>query len=162
MCFITSNILSGIISSNSYSIQYCSGIFQYCSIFSIFKPITLLEIKLSNFFCMLYCFFCVNSLHENSNKHFALLERISSRHNFSNRLYHTFVNKSRHSLVYHQFRRNCISSTRSVVYHQAAGGCTLTRDEIQGRQAALDDIHDCVVMICQACGLDKQKQNICR
>ena len=25
-----------------------------------------------------------------------------------------------------------------------------------------DDIHDCVVMICQACGLDKQKQNICR
>ena len=22
-----------------------------------------------------------------------------------------------------------------------------------------DDIHDCVVMICQACGLDKQKEN---
>ena len=24
-----------------------------------------------------------------------------------------------------------------------------------------DDIHDCVVMIYQACGLDKQKENIC-
>ena len=29
-------------------------------------------------------------------------------------------------------------------------------DEIQGRQAALDDIHDYVVMIYQACGLDKK------
>ena len=27
------------------------------------------------------------------------------------------LSKSRRSLVYHQFRRNCISSTRSVVYH---------------------------------------------
>jgi hypothetical protein len=45
---------------------------------------------------------------------------------------------------------------RSIVYHQAAGGYTLARDEIQGRLAALDDIHDCVVMICQACGLDKK------
>ena len=45
---------------------------------------------------------------------------------------------------------------RSIVYHQAAGRCTLSRDEIQGRLAALDDIHDCVVMICQACGLDKK------
>ena len=43
----------------------------------------------------------------------------------------------------------CISSTRSVVYHpqlvavyhQGAGRYTLTRDEIQGRLAALDDIH---------------------
>ena len=33
------------------------------------------------------------------------------------------------------------------------------RDEIQGRQAALDDIHDCVVMICQACGLNKKLSN---
>ena len=32
-------------------------------------------------------------------------------------------------------------------------------DEIQGRRAALDDIHDCVVMIYKACGLDKQKRN---
>ena len=30
---------------------------------------------------------------------------------------------------------------RSIVYHQAAGRCTLARDEIQGRLAALDDIH---------------------
>ncbi len=36
---------------------------------------------------------------------------------------------------------------------------TLTRDEIQGRLAALDDIHDCVVMIYQACGLDKKRSN---
>ncbi|MBQ5819678.1 MAG: hypothetical protein IIW31_00440, partial [Clostridia bacterium] len=34
-----------------------------------------------------------------------------------------------------------ISSKRSFVYHQAAGGCTLARDEMQGRLAALDDIH---------------------
>ena len=53
-------------------------------------------------------------------------------------------NKSRRSLVYHQFRRNCISSTRSVASHQAAGNTafgwwyaptamiyTLTRDDIQ-------------------------------
>ena len=51
---------------------------------------------------------------------------------------------------------HCISPTRSVVYHQAAGKYTLVRDEIQGRFTALDDIHDCVVMICQACGLDKK------
>jgi len=36
-------------------------------------------------------------------------------------------------IVYHQ--------RLAVVYHQAAGGCTLARDEIQGRLAALDDIH---------------------
>jgi len=30
---------------------------------------------------------------------------------------------------------------RSIVYHQAAGKCTLSRDEIQGRLAALDDMH---------------------
>ena len=29
----------------------------------------------------------------------------------------------------------------------------------KGGFAALDDIHDYVVMICQACGLDKQKKN---
>jgi len=46
---------------------------------------------------------------------------------------------------------------RYIIKPQAR--CTLARDEIQGRLAALDDIHDCVVMICQACGLDKQKEN---
>ena len=35
----------------------------------------------------------------------------------------------------------CISSTRSVIYHQAAGRYTLTRDEIQWRLAAIDDMH---------------------
>ena len=52
--------------------------------------------------------------------------------------------------------KHCISSAHRAVYHQAAGKYTLARDEIQGRHAALDDIHDCVVMICQACGLDKK------
>ena len=42
------------------------------------------------------------------------------------------------AIVYHQFRRNCISSTQRVVSHQAAGGCTLTRDDIQPQGA--DDI----------------------
>jgi len=32
------------------------------------------------------------------------------------------------------------------------GKYTLARDEIQGRLAALDDIHGFAVMICQACG----------
>ena len=41
------------------------------------------------------------------------------------------ASQSRRRRVYHQFRRNCISSTRSVVYHQAAGKYTLARDEIQ-------------------------------
>ena len=35
-------------------------------------------------------------------------------------------------------------SRRRRVYHQAAGECTLTRDEIQGRISALDDIPTCV------------------
>jgi len=30
---------------------------------------------------------------------------------------------------------------RSVVSHQAAGKYTLTRDDMQGRRAALDDMH---------------------
>ena len=51
------------------------------------------------------------------------------------------INKSRQRRVYHQFRKELyiIKSVR-FVYHQAAGGYTLTRDEIQGRLAALDDI----------------------
>ena len=48
----------------------------------------------------------------------------------------------------------CISSSRRKIH---AG-----RDEIQGRLAALDDIHDYVVIICQACGLDKQKRTFGR
>jgi len=34
-----------------------------------------------------------------------------------------------------------IIKAERFVYHQAAGQCTLKRDEIQERQAALDDIH---------------------
>ena len=41
---------------------------------------------------------------------------------------------------------------KAIVWNQAAGGYTLARDEIQGRRAALDDIHDYVVMIYQAYG----------
>ena len=44
------------------------------------------------------------------------------------------------SAVYIIKTQFCISPTQSFVYHQAAGKCTLTRDEIQGRLAALDDI----------------------
>ena len=57
--------------------------------------------------------------------------------------------------------KHCISPTRSVVYHQAAGKSSPKgADEIQGRGVALDDIHDCVVMICQACGLDKKIRQV--
>ena len=53
---------------------------------------------------------------------------------------------------------------RSIVYHQCEAlhiikpkvEYTLSRDEIQGRRADLDDIHDCVVMIYQSFGLDKK------
>ena len=69
--------------------------------------------------------------------------------------------ESRRSRAYHPQQGCGISSMRSIVYHQAAGKYTLARDEIQGRGAALDDIHDCVVMICQACGLDKKRSNFC-
>ena len=63
-----------------------------------------------------------------------------------------------------------IINSEGIVYHQhevlylieLQAIDTLTRDEIQRRLAAIDDIHDCVVMIYQACGLDKQKQNTCR
>ena len=59
--------------------------------------------------------------------------------------------------VYHQFRRNCISPT-------ACRCISSSRREIQPRRGwwdtrahcALDDIHDCVAMLCQACGLDKK------
>jgi len=34
-----------------------------------------------------------------------------------------------------------MESTRSVVCYQADETCTLARDEIQGRLAALDDMH---------------------
>ena len=58
----------------------------------------------------------------------------------NSRTFRNLASQSRRRRVYHQFRRNCISSTRSVVYHQAAGKYTLSRDEIQGRLAALDDM----------------------
>ena len=112
---------------------------------------------------MLYCFFCVNSLHENSNKHFALLERISSSHNFSNRLYHIFVNKSRRSLVYH--------SQLVAVYHQCEA-LHIIKPQVDARWRVMRYkggspplmIYTALraAMICQACDLDKQKQNICR
>ena len=60
------------------------------------------------------------------------------------------------SLVYHQFRRNWISPTRSVESHQAAEKCTLLRDDIQPEGLMLCTALR-AVMICQACGLDKQK-----
>ena len=54
-----------------------------------------------------------------------------------------------------------ISSMQSIVYHQAAGRSSPEgADEIQGRHAALDDMHDCVVMIYQACGLDKKIRQV--
>ena len=37
--------------------------------------------------------------------------------------------------------KHWILSAQRAGYHQAAGRYTLTRDEIQGRHAALDDIH---------------------
>ena len=54
-----------------------------------------------------------------------------------------------------------ISSMQSIVYHQAAGRCTLARDDIQGRHCRPWWYTALRRMICQACGLDKQKQNIC-
>ncbi len=59
------------------------------------------------------------------------------------------------SLVYHQFRRNCISSTQSVVYHQADEDTHLRCDDIQPKglmryTLTRDDIPSLV-------GLDKQK-----
>ncbi len=66
------------------------------------------------------------------------------------------------SLVYHQFRRNWISPTRSVESHQAAEKCTLLRDDIQPEGLMLCTALR-AVMICQACGLDKQKSTcICK
>ena len=78
-------------------------------------------------------------------------------------LYHTFVYKSRRSLVYHQFQRNCISSTHSVVSHQTAGKYTLTSDDIQPIGLM---IYECISrhrrvihsMIYQTCGLDKKSR----
>ncbi len=49
--------------------------------------------------------------------------------------------ESRRSLAYHPQLVCGISSARRAVYHQAAGEYTLARDEMQGRPAALDDMH---------------------
>ena len=59
---------------------------------------------------------------------------------FSNRLYHFSAYKSRRSLVSHQFRRNCISSTRSVASHQAAGGFMHGYAVMIYHRKAMDDI----------------------
>ena len=55
-------------------------------------------------------------------------------------LYYFSTNKSRRSLVYHQFRRNCISSTRSVASHQAAGGIIHGFAVMIYHRKAMDDI----------------------
>ena len=75
-------------------------------------------------------------------------------------LYHTIINKSRRSLVYHP--------QLVAVYHQCEALYIIKPQEdarwrvMRYSPKGADDIHDCVVMIYQACGLDKQKQNICR
>ena len=76
-------------------------------------------------------------------------------------LYHNFVNKSRRSLVYHPQLVAVFHRCEALYIIKPQEKYTLGRDEIQGRLAALDDIHDCVVMICQACGLDKKRTNFC-
>ena len=86
-------------------------------------------------------------------------------------LYHAFVNKSRRkpcissatccgissmrSIVYHQFRRNCISSTRSVASHQVAERYTLMRDDIQPKGLMISTTLR-AAMIYQVCDLDKK------
>ena len=53
-------------------------------------------------------------------------------------------------------KNHCIA----VYIIKPQGKSTLTRDEMQGRLADLDDMHDVVVMICQACGFDKKNELI--
>ena len=72
-------------------------------------------------------------------------------------LYHTFANQSRRSLVYHP--------QLVAVYHQTEG-LDIIKPQVDARWRVMryspegtDDIHDCVVMICQACGLDKKRSN---
>ena len=86
----------------------------------------------------------VSSLPWNSSGSICLkLSFITGNRLLLRELYYFSTNKSRRSLVYHQFRRNCISSTRSVASHQAAGNTafgwwyaptamiyTLTRDDM--------------------------------
>ena len=71
--------------------------------------------------------------------------------------------------------KHCISPTRSVVYHpqlvavyHQCGALYIVKPQVDARWRVMryspkgaDDIHDCVVMIRQACGLGKQKQNLC-
>ncbi|MBE6630611.1 MAG: hypothetical protein E7624_07170 [Ruminococcaceae bacterium] len=53
---------------------------------------------------------------------------------------HAFVNKSRRSLVYHPQPVAAYHQCEALHIIKPQGKCTLTRDEIQGRRAALDDI----------------------
>ena len=62
------------------------------------------------------------------------------------------------SLVYHP--------QLVAVYHQPVG-LDIIKPQVDARWRVMryspegaDDIHDCVVMICQACGLDKQKKEL--
>ena len=87
---------------------------------------------------------------------------ISSKRSFA---YHQGVALYRHSQARYSVTAfltsaTCcgISSMRSIVYHQAAGRCTLARDEIQPEGLMICTAR-CAAMICQACGLDKQKRN---
>ena len=70
-------------------------------------------------------------------------------------LYRIVINKSRRSLAYHQFQRNCISSKRSFAYHQVAERYTLMRDDIQPKGLMISTTLR-AVMIYQVCDLDKK------
>ena len=87
-------------------------------------------------------------------------------------LYHVLQSNSRtfRNLASQSRQRRVYHPQLVAVYHQCEALYIIKpqgryspkgADEIQGRRAALDDIHDCVVMICQACGLVKQKENFC-
>ena len=82
-----------------------------------------------------------------------LLHKVNKRS--SNLSFHISRTNQGASLVYHQFRRNCISLTRSVVYHQADEDTHLRCDDMQPEglmryTLTRDDMPSLV-------GLDKQK-----
>ena len=77
--------------------------------------------------CPQFCL-CGESISKNAFRRFESVYRPEIPENLR-----ILASQSRRRRVYHQFRRNCISSMRSIVYHQAAGRCTLARDDIQGR-----------------------------
>ena len=58
-----------------------------------------------------------------------------------------------------------IINSVGIAYHQCEA-LYVIKSQVDARWRVMryspegaDDIHDCVVMICQACGLDKQKRN---